>query len=235
MKRKKNVIVTISICSIIVFLVFVMLNIEVGLHSTKNITKVGVIDSYIPKDVLDKRGITSINLTQNYKENVNNHGKVTLKLIQDECKYEEFYYASVLDEENTASVKNVISAIEWCINQNVDIICMSFATFDDDPKLEAIINKAVENDIIIVAACVNFSNIDCYPAMYKNVISVSEGSNPNATVTIKNKVFKINIDGVNLEKRGTSVLTAYVTGCISREISKENYNIDKVIERVKKI
>lgn len=232
MKRKKNTLTIALICIICIFIVAII-NLF-NRTQPKTAVKVGIIDSYIPEETLDLMNITNINYTANSGETNNNHGKVTLKLIQNECKYSEIYYASVLDEDNTSSIENVISAIDWCIENKVDIICMSFATFTDDNLLRQFIKKAIDNNIIITASCINLSNNDCYPAMYDNVISVSEGLNKNATIIMKNKKFRVKVDGKVIERTGTSVSNAYICGRIARELSKENSDIKEIVSKIRK-
>ena len=183
--------------------------------------------------MLNSMDITNINYTINKNETNNNHGKVTLRLIQNECKQSEIYYASVLDEENTSSIKNITSAIEWCTKNKVDIICMSFATTTDDEALRNSIAKAIDNNIIVTASCINLSNVNCYPAMYGNVISVSEGMNKNATIIMKNKKFRVKVDGEMVEKTGTSVSNAYICGYISKELSEGNNDVEEIVKQIK--
>lgn len=196
--------------------------------------KIGIIDSYISKETLDSMNIININYTSCNSQINNNHGKVTLNLIQNECKYNQIYYASVLDENNMSSIEKVSLAIEWCVENKVDIICMSFATITDDIRLRKSIKKALNNNITIVAACMNLSNAKCYPAMYENVISVSEGLNKKATIVMKNRKFRVKIDGKVIEKTGTSFSNAYICGCIAGELSKGNNDVNEIINKIKR-
>ncbi len=69
--------------------------------------------------------------------------------------------------------------------------------------------------------------------MYDGVISVSDGFNPRATVSLKDKLVKTSIDNIKLQKREVSFLTALVcakitkqlaTGYTKEEKCKENRN-----------
>lgn len=227
--KRKSVPIIVSIAIIIVVLLFSCFKIQM---TQKKVIKIGIIDSYISKETLESHNITSINYTNNCKETDNLHGRITLNIVQKECKHGEIYYASVLDKDNTSSIDNIISAIDWCIEKDVDIICMSFATATDNSMLKKSVENATRKGIIITSSCFNMSNVDCYPAMYKNVISVSEGMNKNATIIIKNKKYKIELDGKNYEKTGTSITNAYVCGYIANELSKGKISLNEVIKKL---
>lgn len=235
MKRiKKIIIILMFLISIILVIigitVFKMKKIDLG------IVKIGVIDSYISESSLQKMNIKhSINYTECSDESKNNHGEVTLQIIRQECKNCEFFYASVLNEKNKTSIDKIVSAVNWCIKEDVDIICMCLATTENNELLEKIIEEATERGVIIVSSCINLSSIDCYPAMYKDVISVSEGANLNATIIIRNRSFKVKENGRKSNKTGTSVLSAYVCGCIAKEKYKGNNDLNSIINNINDI
>lgn len=139
--NRRKIVVSITLACIICIFAVTIASCLSNTYSKKTV-KIGIIDSYIPKETLDSMSITNINYTTNSGETNNNHGKVTLEMIQNECRCTNIYYSSVLDEENTSSIENVVSAIEWCISNKVDIICMSFATLTDDNLLKNAIKKA---------------------------------------------------------------------------------------------
>lgn len=219
---------------IIFFIICIFFLFSWSASRERKTVKIGIIDSYIQTQTLESMNITHVNYTNINKQTSNIHEKVTLKIIQSKCKNSEIYYASVLDENNTSSIENIVSALNWCIENKVDVICMSFATLTDDSLLKDAINKALSKNIIITASCINLSDKKYYPAMYDGVISVSEGLNKNATIIMKNKKISVMIDGKKLQKTGTSVSNAYVCGYISDEISKGNEDIKGIIKNISK-
>ena len=230
MNRIKSigVVTAILVISILIILFNIKLN---NINITK--VKIGVIDSYISEETLNKLNIVNcVNYTNNCDETKNSHGKNTLQIIRKQCKNSEIHYASVLNEKNSTNIQTIISAVDWCINENVDIICMSLSTTENNELLENVIKKAIDNGIIITASCINFSNVDCYPAMYDNVISVSEGANKNAMVIIKNKKIAVKENGKKVEKTGTSVLTAYACGKIAKEKFINNKKIEDIVKNL---
>jgi len=61
----------------------------------------------------------------------------------------------VLDDSGEGSTKNVIRAIDYAINNGVDIINFSFVGINYSQSLEAAIRRAYEAELIIVAAAGN--------------------------------------------------------------------------------
>lgn len=198
--------------------------------NTKNekTIKIGVIDSCISYEIQDKYNITEMNnIIRVETENNVTHGSMILSIILQNVSNCEVFYCSVLNENCVGEIETVAKAIEWCINNNVDIITMSFATLTDNKELRKSIEKAIDNNIIVIASCINLSDAICYPAMYDGVISVSEGFNNQATIILKNKKVKFNIDGIEIEKRQVSFLTAYVCSEITNQLSQ-----GKIIEEI---
>ncbi len=83
----------------------------------------------------------------------------------------ELYSARVLDYHNSSKVSRIIDAINWAIEKKVNILSLSFGTKTDSEVLHNAIKRAQENNILIVAAAGNDSQIE-YPAAYPEVIAV---------------------------------------------------------------
>lgn len=76
-------------------------------------------------------------------------------------------------KDGTAPLSAIMKAIEWCINQNVKLINMSFGIDEHNASLYEVIRTAYEEGVIIVAASGNDGNPGLkYPARYPEVISV---------------------------------------------------------------
>lgn len=83
----------------------------------------------------------------------------------------ELYSARVLDENNVAPTSRVIEAIYWAIEQDVDIINMSFGMKEDSQALHHAIKEAYNAGILLIAAAGNTKAVE-YPAAYEEVIAV---------------------------------------------------------------
>ncbi len=83
----------------------------------------------------------------------------------------ELYSARVLDAEKAAPVSRIVEAIYWAIEENVDIISISFGTTQYSEALEIAIKEAYNKGILIVAAAGNHGEVE-YPAALEEVVAV---------------------------------------------------------------
>ena len=83
----------------------------------------------------------------------------------------ELYSAKVLDESNVAPISRIIEAINWAIDEKVNIINMSFGTTTNSQALYNAIKKANDAGILLIASAGNDGIIE-YPAKYEEVIAV---------------------------------------------------------------
>lgn len=77
----------------------------------------------------------------------------------------------VLDEDNEAPVSRVIAAIEWAIDNDINILNLSWGIDTDNADLHNVIKRAYNKGILIIAAAGNDGEIT-YPAKYDEVIAV---------------------------------------------------------------
>ena len=83
----------------------------------------------------------------------------------------ELYSAKVLDANLQAPVSRIAEAIYWAIDNEVDIITMSFGTTTDSEVLREAVKAADEAGILIIAAAGNSGTVE-YPAAYDEVLAV---------------------------------------------------------------
>lgn len=79
--------------------------------------------------------------------------------------------AKVLDKDNVTNVDRVVQAIDWAIEQDSDIISMSFGMDGDSARLHQAVKKAKDAGILIIAAAGNGEHVE-YPAAYPEVMAV---------------------------------------------------------------
>lgn len=79
--------------------------------------------------------------------------------------------AKVLDKDNVTTVDRVVQAIDWAIEQDSDIISMSFGMDGDSARLHQAVKKAKDAGILIIAAAGNGQHVE-YPAAYPEVMAV---------------------------------------------------------------
>lgn len=99
------------------------------------------------------------------------HNKLGITGVAPEAS---IYPVKVLDRFGKGKIQNVITGIEWCIKNNIQIINMSFSLVNENSELHEAIQKALNKGIVIVASANNSDkNFSGYPAAYAGVISVT--------------------------------------------------------------
>lgn len=142
----------------------------------------------------------------------------------------EIYSVKILDSENQASISAVIKAIEWCIQNDINIINMSFGADENSKILHEVIKKAEKNNIVMVASAGNKNNKMQYPAKYPEVIAVgsideklvgsefSDNKNVDLVAPGEN-VQTLGYLGSYTKTKGTSIAAAHVTGVAAAVMS----------------
>lgn len=139
----------------------------------------------------------------------------------------EIYPVKVLDQYGEGDIVDIVRGIDWCIENKIQIINMSFALKDNDPLLKSSIEKALKSGIIIVASASNsFGGKVGYPASYDGVISVTS-VDENVHLAEKSPIGKIDFSapGVGIvstfnnedykEYSGNSLAAPHITGIIA--------------------
>ena len=107
---------------------------------------------------------------------LSNEDSVATESVAKENQGISMYSLKVLDEENQAPVSRVAAAIHWCIENDMDIINMSFGTLVPSVILEQAVKEAADAGILMIAAVGNGgeasgSTVE-YPAAFSEVVGV---------------------------------------------------------------
>lgn len=219
--------------------------------------KVAVIDSGIDThDELNTKGwVDFSDQVKGYKPIDNSgHGTQTAGVISARingigmegiASKAEVYSVKILDSENKATISAVIKAIEWCIQNDIDIINMSFGTNVYSKILHEEIKKAESQGIVMVAAAGNNESKIQYPAQYPEVISVGSiddklkssqfSNNQNVDLVAPGEnVQTLGYMGSFSTTEGTSIATAHVTGVAAAVMSANKYLSNTRIKSVLK-
>ena len=83
----------------------------------------------------------------------------------------ELYSGKILDENNETTVDMVVEGIDWAIENQSDILCLSLGMQKGSDKLHAAIKRAKKAGMLIISAVGEDKQAD-YPAAYPEVLSV---------------------------------------------------------------
>lgn len=138
------------------------------------------------------------------------------------------------DQLGSAFVSDIIGGIEWCIENDMDIINMSFGMKTYSKALEAAIRAAHQSGIIVVASSGNEGKrgtID-YPARLPQVIAVGATTRHGRIAPFSNagkqidiyapgeKIYSTWVRGRYNELSGTSMATSHVSGVVALMLSR---------------
>jgi len=88
----------------------------------------------------------------------------------------ELYGVKVLDRSGSGWTSDIIKGIEWCVNNGMQVVNMSFGSKYYNESFENAVRAAYDKGLVMVAAAGNSGpdeNTVAYPAKYGEVIAVS--------------------------------------------------------------
>ncbi|MGP4106073.1 S8 family serine peptidase [Virgibacillus sp. L01] len=146
---------------------------------------IAVIDTGISphSDLIVSGGISTVNSKMEYTDD-NGHGTHVAGIIGGErnnigidgvAPDANIFAVKALNSNGEGTLTDLLEAIEWSIQHDMDIINLSLGTDYNSRSMQEIIGKAYKAGILIVSSSGNGgegSNV-LYPAKYKNVIGVS--------------------------------------------------------------
>lgn len=159
----------------------------------------------------------------------------------------ELYSVKILDKENSATLSRVIRGIYWCIENNINIINMSFGTNVYSAALEQAVKDAYDAGILMIGAAGNEGESVEYPAAFEEVMAVaatdeeaniSDFSNRGDELEIAAPGEKVKVsgffDGTSVT-HGTSIAVPHVVGVASlvweKDLNKSSEFVRQLIEQ----
>ncbi|MDV2886382.1 S8 family serine peptidase [Alkalihalophilus pseudofirmus] len=206
--------------------------------------KVAVIDSGINTShpaLKVAGGVSMVGYTTSYNDD-EGHGTHSAGIIAAHSRNAnvygvahgvELYAVKSLDRSGNGRLVDTIRGIEWAVDKGVDIINLSLGTTTPSTALKAAVDKAFENDVLVVAAAgnkkENFSVTKPveYPAKYGSVIAVSavDSRNRLAAFSASGPEIEFAAPGVSIysthlgsnyrNMNGTSMAAPFVTGVLA--------------------
>jgi subtilisin family serine protease len=133
-----------------------------------------------------------------------------------------------------AYYSDIITGLEWCIDNNIQVVNMSFGSSVDCPSIYDAIIKVRSSGILLVASAGDNNSSDpIYPAAYPEVISVSAIDNRDNKTNKSNYGYSIDLTAPGLDilstfpngryaiLSGTDMATPHVTGVLALALAAE--------------
>ena len=101
------------------------------------------------------------------------HGDLMMSILSDKVPDADIMDVRVLDDEGKGTYSDVSKGIRWAVDNDADIIVMSFAGESNSSLLGEAVEYAEKNNVFVVAAAGNSSCEKLFfPAAFETVISV---------------------------------------------------------------
>ena len=223
-----------------------------GLGNTGKAVKIGVLDTGIDYTHEDLKGNYrgGYNFVGNNQNTIddNGHGTHVAGIIAAEdndvgvvgvAPQAYLYSVKVLAFDSTGSTSDIVSGLEWSVDNGMKVVNMSLGSDDDSISVSRAINNTYNAGILVVAAAGNSGNklgtgdsMD-YPARYDSVVSVgaTDINDNRASFSSTGPKLEISAPGVNILSTlngnkygtlsGTSMSSPHVTGVAALIIAAE--------------
>lgn len=220
-------------------------------NSTGKNVKIAVLDTGIGNshpDLIVSGGINLIGKSKNNKWNDDNgHGTHVAGIIAARnnsigvigvAPDAQLYAVKVLDAYGNGYVSDIIEGIDWAVQNNMDIVSMSFGTMTYSQALNDATDNAYKAGVLLVAAAGNSGDGDLntdnvlYPAKFDSVIAVSAIDYNNITPVWSSdgaeielaapgvNIYSTWLDGGYFNNSGTSMAAPFVSGVAALVKSK---------------
>jgi len=136
------------------------------------------------------------------------------------------YPVKVLDRYNSGTLSDILDGMQWCIDNHMDVVNMSFGSTASDPLLQIAVTALHLAGIVQVAAAGNLGTSGgtiLYPAKYPETIAVSSfdindmiaassSYGPEIDLAAPGvSIYSTAMDGSYVYKNGTSMAAPHVT------------------------
>jgi len=220
--------------------------------------KVAVFDTGVSnhEDLEISGGVSFVDYTDSYSDD-NGHGTHVAGTIAAKnnklgvvgvAPDAEIYAVKILDSAGRGSYSGIIAALEWAVDNGIEIINMSLGSNQFSSVLHVAIKYAVEEGIIIVAAAGNQGEGEdtvMYPAKYPEVVAVGAVTEEYKAANFSSRGLGINIvapgaevlstlnDGEYASMSGTSMAAPHVSGALAALKSKnKKFGSNELINRI---
>lgn len=195
-----------------------------ALASNEKNVKIGMLDTGIAREIIANVQETHSFVDDKVKNSFDqNHGTYLASVINQTAPNVTIYDLQVLNQEGVGTYESVIKAIEWSIENDMDIVQMSFGGEVHSLALAEAMLVAESNNILLIAASGNTSALEVqFPAKYNSVIAVGAINEQNVRLSTSNRGNELELvalgegidglanNGVTIQLTGTSVAASQV-------------------------
>lgn len=191
--------------------------------------KIAIIDSPIQTSEIHIEKTVTITTDESSQTTDLTHGTTSALILKKDIAPDVLLYSiESLNSMGIGTYEDVIKGIEWCIEQNMDIITFSLTGYEYSKELHQSIQKAKQHNILLIAAAGNnSSSLPSYPAAFWEVISVGALDVNDHIASYSNFGEYVDIYALgDIEKygvNGTSFSVPFVAGYIS--LLKETFSL----------
>lgn len=185
--------------------------------------KVAVVDTGIDlahPDLLAnvKGGFSAVSYTSSYKDD-NGHGTHVAGIVAGAdntigvvgvAPAADLYAVKVLDRRGSGWVSDIITGLQWAIDNNMQVVNMSLGSSTYSATFDAAIQQVIASGVVVVAAAGNSgpgSNTVGYPAKFAGVIAVSATDSGDTIASFSSRGPEVDIAAP-----GVSIYSTYKGG-----------------------
>jgi len=174
------------------------------------------------------------------------HGTSVANIILNVAPNTEIHAIKVIDNNGVGYYSNVLAGLQYCIDNNVDVISLSIGAalssgYCDSDLVASKVNSAVDSGIYVVAASGNdgSSNSVRVPACASKVTRVTSSSKQDTISSFSNiflndlvapgqNINTLDLNGNNIQISGTSYSAPFVSGGALLILEDRNLNPDEL-------
>lgn len=176
-------------------------------NGDETVVKIAIFDTGISGTFV-VGGKSFVDYTDSWADD-NGHGTAMAETLVDALTVDaEIYSVKVLDSNGIGTHDDIVEALAWAVENDMDIVALSFAGKDNTAGLDAAVEYAYDNGILVIAAAGNDgSNNASFPASYAEALSVGASDVEGAVAGYSNYGDYVDVYALGTygEQGGTSV------------------------------
>lgn len=170
-------------------------------------------------------------IEQNFEDQLG-HGTAVAGVIKEQVPEAKIWAVKIFHDRLSAYIEVLCAAIEWCIDNQMDLINLSLGVNKDVEEFRFICEKACEAGIMIITACDEKNGL-YWPGYYESVYAVQASDQVHSEMFYYHEKEKIQLQTLGFPRslegpmqkfnfQGHSFAAAHMTGFIAKMMEKQN-------------